>query len=186
MLYTAHVTTRYTSFSDVKSLAPGSIFACPTDTVYGLSCRAEDPAAVIKLKDVKGKGAAMPVIVCIGSLEQLDMFVPRDNESRRHAEERLLSRVWPGAVSVVFRDTLQMWQGLSPDDTLALRMPARDDFCEFLNRVGPLVSTSANHAGHPPATSAAEVMRYFPSELDFVIDTGLCSNPPSTLIKILR
>lgn len=180
------MTTTFTTYSEILDIVTGSIFACPTDTVYGLSCLATDGDAVLRLKEVKGKGKEMPVIVLIANLAQLDMFVGNDNVSRMMAEERLLSNLWPGPVSIVFKDTLPQWSAISPDQTLAIRMPARDDVRAFVERVGPIISTSANLHGEPPATTAEEVLAYFPTQLDFVVDTGTCNNPPSTLIKILR
>lgn len=182
-----HMTTRvYTSFSDVPELHAGAVFAAPTDTVYGLSCAVRDTVAITRLKRMKGKGAAMPLIVLIGSYEQLAQFVGSDAESLVRVHERVLSRVWPGPVSVVFKDTAPQWDAISPDTTLAIRMPDREDLRAFISRVGPIVSTSANLHGEAPATTCADVCVSFPDMLDFVIDTGVCANPPSTLVKIVR
>jgi L-threonylcarbamoyladenylate synthase len=180
------MTTTHHSFKEVANIPTGAVFACPTDTVYGLSCLATDSEAVLKIKKLKGKGAHMPVIVLIANLAQLDMFVRPENISRKNAESRILGHVWPGPVSVVFADALPQWQAISPDQTLAIRMPQRSDLCAFIEKFGPIVSTSANLSGGKPAISAREVLEIFPTQLDFVIDGGECNNPPSTLIKILR
>jgi L-threonylcarbamoyladenylate synthase len=182
----AGMTQMYTTFSDVPALQNGAVFACPTDTVYGLSCLARDSAAVLRVKEIKGKTKDMPLIVLIGSLDQLDMFVSPQSTSRVHAEGRLLDNVWPGPVSVVFLETLPMWSTISPDGTLAIRMPHHPELRAFIERVGPIISTSANKTGAQPAVCAHDVLQIFPTELDFIIDGGECNNPPSTLIKILR
>jgi len=38
---------------------------------------------------------------------------------------------------------------------------------------GPIVSTSANPAGHPPALSARGVRRYFGDEIEFILEGSL-------------
>lgn len=180
------MTQTFVSFSEVTALPNSCVFACPTDTVYGLSCLAADSNAVLKLKEIKRKGKEMSVIVLIASLAQLDMFVDKENASRKIAEERLLAKLWPGPISIVFKDTRPEWQAISPDQTLAIRMPLSPGLIEFIERVGPIISTSANLHGEMPATTAEAVLSYFPTQLDFIVNTGECNNPPSTLIKILR
>jgi L-threonylcarbamoyladenylate synthase len=180
------VNTVYPKFSDVPTLERGCVFACPTDTVYGLSCAVADTEAIGRIKEMKRRGRDMPLVVLVGALEQLDMFMPKDSPDRCVAEDRLLAHLWPGPISIVFRDTLPEWSAITPDGTLALRMPNKPELLEFLQRFGPVVSTSANMHGEKPATTVAEVLEYFPTQLDFVIDGGVCDAPPSTLIKILR
>lgn len=181
------VTPRYTSFTDApERLLPGSVFVAPTDTVYGLSCSVHDARAVARLKELKGKGKDMPLIVLIGDSTQLDVFLDRSLSSFVQAYDRVVSRVWPGPVSVVFRDTLPTWSSISPDGTLAIRLPAHDALRAWLMRVGPIVSTSANMHGEAPATTMEAVLAAFPHGLDFLIDTGVCAGAPSTLVKLLR
>jgi L-threonylcarbamoyladenylate synthase len=180
------MTKMYKNFSDVADVQEGAIFACPTDTVYGLSCLAVDGGAVVRIKEAKGRSKDMPFIVLISDLAQLDMFLENDAPSRHVLEDRVLSAVWPGPVSIVFSHVQPRWSLLSLDGTLALRMPRRSDMRAFIYAHGPIISTSANLNGKVPATTANEVLHYFPSELDFVIDTGDCVHQPSTVIKILR
>ena len=46
-----------------RALAAGGLVAFPTETVYGLAGRADDPAAVARIYAVKGRPALHPVIV---------------------------------------------------------------------------------------------------------------------------
>jgi L-threonylcarbamoyladenylate synthase len=172
----------YTSFLDIEPLAPGAIFACPTDTVYGLSCLAADGDAVKKIREIKGRGKEQPIIVLISNLSQLAQF----GISYLPKHEHFLNRIWPGPMSVEFNFTNQEFMHISGMGYFAVRMPQRPDLAAFLEKFGPIVSTSANKTGEPPAITAGEVLDIFPTELDFVIDGGECNNPPSTLIKILR
>ena len=57
--------------------------------------------------------------------------------------------------------------------TVALRCP-RDTLCQaILGAIGgPVVSSSANLSGQPPAVSAAEVVKVFGNQLDLVVDGG--------------
>jgi tRNA A37 threonylcarbamoyladenosine synthetase subunit TsaC/SUA5/YrdC len=50
---------------------------------------------------------------------------------------------------------------------------------------GPVVSSSANLSGAPPAASAEEVVAYFGNQLDLVLDGGpRVGAVPSTLVDV--
>jgi tRNA A37 threonylcarbamoyladenosine synthetase subunit TsaC/SUA5/YrdC len=50
---------------------------------------------------------------------------------------------------------------------------------------GPVVASSANLSGQPPAESAEDVVRIFGNQLDLVIDGGpLRGGVPSTLVDV--
>jgi tRNA threonylcarbamoyl adenosine modification protein (Sua5/YciO/YrdC/YwlC family) len=69
---------------------------------------------------------------------------------------------------------------------VALRAP-KDTLCQaLLERIGgPVVSSSANISGRPPAETAAEVVRVFGNQLDLVLDGGpRRGSVPSTLVDV--
>jgi L-threonylcarbamoyladenylate synthase len=171
-----------TSLNEVTPEMAQGVFCCPSDTVYGLSTSVSAADSVMKIKMLKGKDPNMPLIVLIGSYEQIDMFVPEHTVSVM----RLAKKVWPGPVSVIFGNVYEKWDAVSPNGTLALRMPDNPELRDFLMRVGPIVSTSANKTGNPPAITSQAAQEIFGQTLDFYIDTGDCNNPPSTLVKVLR
>lgn len=175
---------KFFSLADVTSLKNGAVFVCPTDTVYGLSCGVNDTLGVAKIQDIKyGKSTnEKHFIVLIADFEDLKLFGIEPANSQMN----LLRKVWPGPVSVIFNKVGGAWSHLSHDGTLACRIPAQEDIRAFLRRVGPIVSTSANITGKSPATTADEAYTIFGTTVDFVIDGGICSAEPSTLIKFLR
>ena len=77
-------------------LEAGRLVAFPTETVYGLGCRADDAKAVEKLYRVKNRPRGNPLIVHIASLAQareLAIFSPQ--------AEALAKKFWPGALTLV-------------------------------------------------------------------------------------
>ena len=68
--------------------------------------------------------------------------------------------------------------------TVGLRCPANELVRDLCRRVGPLAVTSANAHGHAPATTAAQVLAAFGSEIDVVVDGGLCEGIPSSVVVI--
>lgn len=157
-------------------LKNGAIAVIPTDTVYGLVCRAADPAAVERLFSVKSR-ENKPGTIIAASVEQLKGL---------GADAGYLAKsesYWPGPVSVKFAH---------PDDhlsrgtaTIAVRIPDDTALTELLEAVGPLMTTSANHPGEPGAETVAESQAYFGDTVDFYVDGGnLSGRPVSTIIHL--
>lgn len=59
--------------SDIEKAADvlraGGLVAFPTETVYGLGANAEDPVAVSRIFQIKGRPPSHPLIVHIGSVQ---------------------------------------------------------------------------------------------------------------------
>ena len=88
--------------------------------------------------------------------------------------ERLVTRFWPGPLSLIFRAApIVPPRVRGAGGTVALRCP-KDELCQRLLAVigGPVVSSSANLSGQRPAETAEEVQRIFGNQLELVIDGG--------------
>jgi len=161
----------------------GGIVAFPTDTTYGLGCSLFDTDAVEMLARIKHRDRGHAFISLIP--EPLQAWALGAEVGA--VAERLIERYWPGPLSLIFRASpLVPVQVLGRGGTIALRCP-RDTLCQrILERIGgPVVSSSANLSGEPPAESAAEVVAIFGNQLDLVLDGGpRHARPPTTLVDV--
>ncbi|HVC36414.1 MAG TPA: L-threonylcarbamoyladenylate synthase [Candidatus Dormibacteraeota bacterium] len=162
-----------------KLSQPGTIGVMPTDTLYGLVCRAEDPAAVARLYSLKKRHQKPGTLLAanVGQLVKLGL-------KRRYL--KAVEQYWPGAVSVIIPCGPQLsylHQGLQG---LAVRIPDDQPLRSLLAASGPLLTSSANNPDQPPASSATQARRYFKSAVDFYIDgPDLSGQLPSTIIRLL-
>jgi L-threonylcarbamoyladenylate synthase len=70
--------------------------------------------------------------------------------------------------------------------SLAVRIPADKPLQKLLHQTGPLLTSSANHPGQPPANDIKAAEKYFGDEVDFYVDGGdLAGREPSTIIRIV-
>ena len=72
----------------VQALRDGELVAFPTETVYGLGANAQNPAAVRKIFEAKGRPTSHPVIVHLDSPRFLHRWVrevPGDGDEARGA-----------------------------------------------------------------------------------------------------
>ena len=157
----------------------GAIGVIPTETVYGVVARAQDPQAVARLYTLKQR-ERKPGTIIAASIDQLvDLGV-----KRRYLTA--VERFWPGAVSVIIPcgSTLAyVHQGVQ---SVAVRIPASERLQELLQHTGPLVTSSANQPGEPVSTIVSEAKAYFGDAVDFYVDGGdLSGNLPSTVIRMI-
>jgi tRNA threonylcarbamoyl adenosine modification protein (Sua5/YciO/YrdC/YwlC family) len=161
----------------------GGVVAFPTDTIYGLGCSLFDIDAVEMLARMKRRERGHAFISLIP--EPLQAWGLGAEVSA--VAERLIDQYWPGPLSLILRASpLVPVQVLGRGGTIALRCP-RDTLCQrILERIGgPVVSSSANLSGEPPAESAAEVVAAFGNQLDLILDGGpRRARPPTTLVDV--
>ncbi|MFD7292901.1 L-threonylcarbamoyladenylate synthase [Streptomyces sp. NPDC059897] len=157
----------------VGVLRAGGLVALPTETVYGLAADAEDPAAVARIFQTKGRPPNHPLIVHIGGAEHLDDWADEVPEAARLLAERF----WPGPLTMVLRRgarvPLETTGGL---ETVAVRVPDHPVALELLNAFGGGVAApSANRFGSVSPTTAEHVRTELGDGVDFVLDGGPCT-----------
>lgn len=162
----------------IKLLHDGAVGVLPTDTLYGLVCRAADEKAVKRLYKLKSREAKPGTLIAVNT----DQLVALGIKARYL---KAVEHFWPGAVSVVIpsHDLAYIHLGKG---SIACRIPADDDLLALLGQAGPLLTTSANLPKEPPADTIAQAEKYFGDSVDFYVDGGdLSGRQPSTIIRIV-
>ena len=157
----------------VAVLRRGGLVAFPTETVYGLGADAEQPAALRRLYAVKGRPPAHPVIVHLGSVEQLEDWAASVPGPAR----TLAAACWPGPLTLVLRRTARVPDEVTGGrDTVGLRVPAAPLALALLGAFGGGVAApSANRFGHVSPTTADAVRAELGDAVDVVLDGGPCT-----------
>jgi len=150
----------------------GGIIAYPTEAVFGLGCDPDDEKAVNKLLLLKRRSVDKGLILLAASYTQL---LPYLNNSAISQDKyvTILSR-WPNAITQV----LPANNNISPllcgvFNSIAVRITNHPDvvaLCKLTNKA--IVSTSANLAGQPPATTWQQVEQQLGDKVDCIIKTN--------------
>jgi L-threonylcarbamoyladenylate synthase len=164
---------------NIEILKKGGVGVIPTDTIYGIACRAFDKKALDRLFQIKGRDENKPPVVLISSIKDLDLF----GVSLSDFEKKFISKYWPGKVSIIFKIKPEL-SFLDRDLGLAIRFPDDKKVTEYLKQTGPLATSSANIQNQPPAKNITEAKKYFAGEVDFYEDSGNLDSLPSTLVRI--
>ncbi|MET8468717.1 L-threonylcarbamoyladenylate synthase [Streptomyces sp. NPDC006422] len=156
----------------VGVLRAGGLVALPTETVYGLAADAEDPAAVARIFQTKGRPPNHPLIVHIGGAEHLDAWAQDVPDAARLLAERF----WPGPLTMVLRRGERVpYETTGGLDTVAVRVPNHPVALALLDAFGGGVAApSANRFGSVSPTTADDVRAELGDGVDFVLEGGAC------------
>ena len=151
-------------------LRSGGLVAFPTETVYGLGANATDAEAVNHIFSAKNRPASDPVIVHIGSVEQLE-GVARDIPALART---LAARFWPGPLTLVLQRGEAIPANVSAGRaSVAVRLPSHPVARALIQAAAlPIAAPSANTFSRPSATSAQHVLEDLNSHVDIILDGG--------------
>jgi len=151
-------------------LQAGGIIAYPTESCYGLGCDPRNNVAIRSLHKIKHRRWQKGLILIAASVNQLYPYIDVSKFDIDKTESS-----WPGPTTWVVPAAESVSHYLRGDHSgIAVRVsdhPLTGLLCRTFR--GPIVSTSANPEGHPPALSAQGVRRYFGDEIDFIVDGSL-------------
>jgi L-threonylcarbamoyladenylate synthase len=179
----------------IDSLRAGGAVIFPTDTLYGLGVDPCSEKGLNRLFTAKGRDRGKPIPLLLSGGDQVDRWT-------RHvppAAARLMSRFWPGALTLV----LPADPGVHPavtggGDTVGLRVPDHPvPRALAAGLSGAVTGTSANRSGTPgPWGSAEEIVREFTGTVDWVLwggsapsgnarREGAGNSPGSTVVRMI-
>ncbi|CAD0363142.1 Sua5/YciO/YrdC/YwlC family protein [Xanthomonas hortorum] len=170
----------------VAALTRGGVIAYPTEAVWGLGCDPRQQAAVLRLLAIKRRPVDKGVIVVAASVDVLHEWVDFDALEPARRQEVLAS--WPGPHTWILPVTAQAPRWVTgAHDGLAVRISAHPVVAALCAAWGaPLVSTSANLAGEPPARSRQSLDPALLVSIDGVVDGEVGTLAQPTQIRDAR
>jgi L-threonylcarbamoyladenylate synthase len=155
----------------VAAALAGRLIVLPTDTVYGIGTRPDDPEATAGLFRAKGRPRDLQLPVLVATRAEAEAIGAFDERSRA-----LAGRFWPGALTlIVGRGAASAgWELGGGSSTIALRVPHHPVALALLARTGPLAVSSANSSGEATPGSCEELQALFGE----AVDVYLCQPEP--------
>jgi L-threonylcarbamoyladenylate synthase len=155
----------------VEAVRAGRLVVLPTDTVYGIGARPDEPDATAQIFAAKGRPRDLELPVLAASLDAVRTIARVDVPATALAE-----RFWPGALTIVLdrTDASAAWDLGGDGRTIGVRVPRHPLALAVLARTGPLAVTSANRSGEPPATDCTELAAVFGDD----VAVYLCEDVP--------
>lgn len=157
----------YTQAVDI--LNAGEVVAFPTETVYGLGALATNDLAVKKIFEAKGRPSDNPLIVHVGTKEEVAIYIDQISEVAKQCMDFFwpLTLVMPAKPNVLAQSVTA---GLS---TVGIRMPNHPVALALLQQLQkPLAAPSANRSGKPSPTEAVHVLDDLGGYIPYILDGG--------------
>ena len=163
----------------------GNVASFPTDTVYALSCNANNLDAVRRIYELKNRDKNKPLQIFVENIEKAEEIAVFDDISKK-----LVKAFWPGALTLVLHlkeDAKIVLK--APDGTVAIRIPDCETVLEIIRVSGvPLAATSANISGNPPLNDPDEINEEFKGQVEYIMDNEQSKKNPSkgisTIVKV--
>jgi len=147
------------------------VISYPTESVFGLGCLPLSESAVKRLLQLKHRSVEKGLILIASTLEQLERFTLLSDADRKIINTQNTPTTW-----LVNKSELTPEWISGAHKKVAVRVSTHPVVKALCNEVGnAIVSTSANISTTKAATSALQVRRYFPVELDYYL-TGKTGN----------
>ena len=171
----------------------GRLVAFPTESVYGIACRAKIDS-LLKLNKLKGREPDKYYSLHISQKNEAEKYVP----TMGLKADKLIRKAWPGPLTIVFeldeKDMAKQQKSLNREvfeclyknNSIGIRCPDNPIASTLLRLThNPVVAPSANLAGQEPATNAEEVLAQLQDRIDMLLDAGPCKyKKSSTVVKI--
>ena len=165
--------------SALKTLKSGLPIIFPTDTLPAIGCLPKFSEIIYEFKK---RDKNKPLILMGSENKQLIKYV---HESSREDYEKISSKYWPGALTLVIPSSKKQNAILTSKDlTIGLRIPDSYIAQSLINETGPLLTSSANISGFTGSITAESIALDFPSvKILGPIPWGKSSGKASTIIS---
>jgi L-threonylcarbamoyladenylate synthase len=167
----------------LKVLQNGGLVGLPTETVYGLGADALNINAVKKIFAAKGRPADHPLIVHIGSVEEIMFWA----ENIPDEAWTLAKHFWPGPMTLILNKKSHVPDIVTGGQkTIGLRVPNHPMALELLKKFGGgIAAPSANRFTKVSPTTAQHVADDLKDTVDIILDGGACEvGIESTIIDL--
>ena len=166
-----------------EMLEAGKVIAYPTDTVYGIGCDLHNRKAVDRIYRIKGLSRGKRLAFICQDLSNISEYALVTDFAYRW-----LRRLLPGPYTVVLPASRNVPKILlQKRRQVGIRVP--DSFicmelCRCLGR--PIISTSATDPDTGEILLDPDVLKErLGKDLDLIIDGGLLTKEPSTVVSLL-
>lgn len=151
----------------------GGLVVFPTDTVFGIGCRIDQPESVERIFKIKKRENNKPLPILVASIDMALTYLDKPNDIVRH----LMVRYWPGGLTIIASCQKKLVYSpiRSKRNTIGIRMPDLPWLREVIAKLEvPIIGTSANISGKPAVVDSQDLDQQIAEQVDLVVK-GKCS-----------
>lgn len=162
-------------------LEKGGAVVLPTDTVYGLFCKALSEEAVNHVYRLKQRPREKAMNLNVASLEDIYHF----SQNPPDFLEKVYNRFMPGPLTIILKsnNNVPFWVN-SGLDTVGFRVPKHEKTLRLIKEMGPLIGPSANLSGNESGKKLSDIQAQFSVDLLGIEDDQALTGIDSTILDL--
>lgn len=169
----------------VNIIKKGGVVVYPTDSGYAVGCQLQNKEGSTRIRQLRQLDEAHHFTLICRDLSDLGTYARVDNDAFR-----ILKSHTPGAYTFILKASHEVPKRLMHPkrDTIGLRVPDSIIVQALLEELGePLMSVTLLIPEHEePLVNAQEIYATIGHAVDLVIDGGICSMIPTTIVDLVE
>jgi len=160
----------------VQVLDQGGLIIYPTDTFYGIGCDLFQKKSIQRVYQLKRRPLTKPFSFVCANLKDISLYAQVSNHAYR-----IMKRSLPGPYTFILEGTrLVPKLMLTRRRTVGIRVPNNKICLSIVKNLGrPIISTSV------PLDEPSVIHDTYSSSVEMVIDGGVISYEPSTVVSLI-
>ena len=167
----------------VKIIQNGGVIVFPTDSAYAIGCQLANKDAVERIRLLRQLDENHHFTLICRDLSEISTYATLHNP-----DFRLLKANTPGPFTFILPASKEVPRRfLHPKrKTIGLRIPNSNIVQELLKELNePVMSVTLALPGQEPFVEARDVYDSLSKQVDLIIDGGLCSRIPTTIVDLV-
>lgn len=161
----------------ITDLKNGAVVGFPTETVYGLAVVYDNPLALEKLYEIKGRDSNKPISLMVSSIQDIKKLAYVNK-----SQEKIIKHFMPGPITIILKAKVDL---ITHYQTLGLRIPNHQLALKILQEIKkPLLVTSANISNNPSLVKYEDVYQTFKGQIASCIALDAKEKLASTVIDL--
>ncbi|HLR37494.1 MAG TPA: L-threonylcarbamoyladenylate synthase [Chitinophagaceae bacterium] len=167
----------------LSALKKGKIILYPTDTIWGIGCDATNAEAINRIYQLKQRDDSKSMIILTAENRDVLKYT-----ASPHPEIFNILENATKPTTIIYENALGLPENLiNADGSIAIRV-VQEPFCKALiKRLGhPIVSTSANISGQPPAPFFSAISREIKEGVEYIVQYRQEDETPASPSRIIK
>lgn len=167
----------------VEILLGGGVVIYPTDTVYGLGCALFNKKGIERIYEIKKQSRKQPFSFICADLKDISQYAKVSDFAYK-----TMKRLLPGPYTFILEASRLVPKIILPKrHTTGIRVPNNPICLALVAELGqPIISTSVKNERDEFLSDPREIEEQFKHSVEMVIDGGILSAEPSTVISLIN
>src|SRR3972149_9533485 len=167
----------------VEILQQGGLVIYPTDTVYGLGCSLFNKRGIERIYEIKKEHKQHPFSFICADLKDISRYAKVSDFAYKR-----MKRLLPGPYTLILEASRIVPKIILPKrQTVGIRVPDNAICMALVRELGePIISTSVKNNQDEFISDPRLIEEAFRNRVDLVIDGGISSSNPSTVLSLME